>query len=144
MRVVGKPEAFFGNPDQVAIEFRIAIFIMDGRNAIITRLQVLPHHGCLAPAWRDGSRSVSIRFVEVLRPPVRRREKNGPNDSVGISETIDMNTQRTAAGGVGGGTIPGRPVRRWSPAGKRQDDRRDGRDCSAHVHKLLTPWNRAR
>jgi hypothetical protein len=123
VRVVGKAESFLGYPDQVAIKFGIAIFIMDGRNAIITGRQVFPHNRCLALTYGDGSRSVSIRFIEVLGPPFRRGEEHRANDSVGISETINMNTQR-AAGSVGGGTILGGYVRKWCGAGKHQENRR--------------------
>ena len=142
--VVGKAKAFLGYPDQVAIQFRVAILIMDGGNAIITRRQVFPHDGCLALAGQDGRRSVSKRFVEVLGPPFRRGEQDGANDSVGISETIDMDAQSAAAGGVGRGTILGRSVRSWCGAGKHHDKRRDRRDCSAHGHKSRTQRNSSR
>lgn len=68
--IVGEAEAFFGNPDEIAVEAGVAILVMDDGNTVIARGQMLPDDDGLASVGSYGGRSIPERLVLVFGPTI--------------------------------------------------------------------------
>jgi len=74
VRIVRKTEALLRYPDQVAIELRIAILIVNRGHSVISWPEMVPYHGGLAITGQDRSGPAAKCLLGVLRPSIRGRE----------------------------------------------------------------------
>ena len=86
--IVGEAETFLGNAYDVAVKLGVAVFVVDGGHAVVSRRHMFPYHRRLALAGRDWSRPVAKCLFCIFRPSIRRREKYGSYDSIRIAKPI--------------------------------------------------------
>jgi len=91
--VVCEAEAFLGDSDQVAVEFRIPVFIVNRGDGVIAGRKVFPNDRSLVLSGRDHRGSAPVGLLRVFRPSIRRREQDRADDTGGIPQAIDMDAQ---------------------------------------------------
>lgn len=135
-RIVSEPKSFFRNAEQVAVEPRIAVFIVNRRYAIISGRNMVPNDCCVTLTGRDRRGAGSKRFLCIFRPSVGRFKDDGPDDPKRIMQTVYMNAQGAAIGGIRN-LVERHTMFGNQRTGERQKKRGKGREPAICIHTIL-------
>ena len=92
-RVVRKAEAFLWNSEEIAVQVRVAVLVVNGGDPVIAGGKVFPYYGGLALAGRDRGGAAAVGFFRVFGPSIRRGEEDRADHACGVAQAINTNAQ---------------------------------------------------